>query len=165
MSSAFQAPMDMRTVSTYMEKQKQMGVPFREEKVERVAVAHELSAEESEQRSQYRAKLEVVLTQSAYSSDFQRYAYSYLIKQGIGSARIDWISGNSKSPNMALLEATVELAGEKQPPAEGDFKTQLESMLSVVLSALVQEARNEGNKNFEGIVPLIKDQVGLDIKV
>lgn len=163
MPSAFQAPMDMRIMSAYMEKQ--MGVPSREEKAERVAVAHEVSAEEREQLSQYRAKLEVVLTQSAYSSDFQRYAYSYLVKQGIESARIDkWIK-DSKSPNLALLEATVELTGEKQPPAEGDFKTKLESLLSVVMSALVQEARSDGNKNFEGIVSLIKDQVGLDVKV
>lgn len=163
MPSAFQAPMDMRTISAYMEKQ--MGVPPSEEKTERIAVAHEVSAEESEQLEQYRSKLEVILTQSAYSADFQRYAYSYLVKQGIESARIDkWIV-DSKSPNLTLLEATTELVGETQPPVIGDMKIRLESVLSVVLSALVQEARSDGNKNFEGIVPLIKDQVGLNIKV
>lgn len=65
---------------------------------------------------------------------------------------------------MGLLEAALERAGEARP-VEGDIKTKLESVLSTVLSALIQEARSEGNRNFESIVPLIKDQVGLDVKV
>lgn len=159
--SAFQAPLDTRTMAAYKEKQMDES-PAREEKV----ATAEFSTEESERSEEYRAKLEVVLTQSAYSADFQKYAYSYLTKQGIEPNRINsWIADNKKSPNIALLEATVELAVQEQPPPDSDFKTRLESTLSIALSALIQEARAEGNTDFEGIVPIIKDQVGLELKV
>ena len=161
--NAFQAPLDMRTMSAYM--QKQMGVHPREKRTE-VASSQEISTEESEKMAEYHSKLEVILTQSAYSSDFQRYSYAYLSKQGREPARIDkWIASNSKAPNMALLEAALEVTAENQPQAEGDAKARLETILSVVLGALIQEAQAEGNNEFKGIIPLIKEQVGLEVKV